>query len=145
MSADASGEKPGETASIARRGLLLVLSSPSGAGKTTLSRALLAQDENFSLSVSVTTRTPRPGERDGHDYHFVSPEAFDGMVANDDLLEWAHVFDHKYGTPRPATEALIGAGADVLFDIDWQGAEQMAAKLPNDVVRVFILPPSIAA
>ncbi len=127
---------------IARRGLLLVLSSPSGAGKTTLSRALLESDGGIKLSVSVTTRKPRPGEVDGADYVFVDDARFAAMRASDQLLEWARVFGHHYGTPRAPVEAAIARGQDVLFDIDWQGAQQLAEKMAGDLVRVFILPPS---
>ncbi len=131
-----------EKIKIARRGLLLVLSSPSGAGKTTLSRALLDADPDIELSVSVTTRKPRPGEVDGKDYVFVDCARFDAMVENGELLEWARVFSHRYGTPRAPVEASIAGGRDVLFDIDWQGAQQLAEKMAGDLVRVFILPPS---
>jgi guanylate kinase len=127
---------------IARRGVLLVLSSPSGAGKTTLSRALLEGDRGIRLSISVTTRKPRPGEIDGSDYIFVSAAEFESMRANGELLEWATVFGHSYGTPRAPVEAAIARGEDVLFDIDWQGAQQLAEKKAGDLVRVFILPPS---
>ena len=127
---------------IARRGLLYIISSPSGAGKTTLARRLLAADKNIEMSVSVTTRAPRPGERDGVDYHFVDRDKFEMMKSRGDLLEWARVFDNHYGTPRMLVEDTIHAGKDVLFDIDWQGAQQLSEKLPNDVVRVFVLPPS---
>ncbi|MGQ0674024.1 MAG: guanylate kinase [Hyphomicrobium sp.] len=127
---------------IARRGLLLVLSSPSGAGKTTLARALLEGDDNIRLSVSVTTRKPRPGEVEGRDYFFVDGARFAYMRDAGELLEWARVFDNHYGTPRAAVEGAIAAGRDVLFDIDWQGTQQLAEKLPHDLVRVFILPPS---
>ncbi len=127
---------------IARRGLLLVLSSPSGAGKTTLSRALLASDGGIKLSVSVTTRKPRPGEVDGTDYVFVDDAGFAAMRSGDQLLEWARVFGNHYGTPRAPVEAAIARGQDVLFDIDWQGAQQLAEKMAGDLVRVFILPPS---
>jgi guanylate kinase len=127
---------------IARRGLLFIISSPSGAGKTTLARRLLAADSNIEMSVSVTTRAPRPGERDGIDYHFVDRDKFEMMKSRGDLLEWARVFDNHYGTPRALVEDAIHAGKDVLFDIDWQGAQQLSEKLPNDVVRVFVLPPS---
>ena len=128
--------------SIARRGVLLVLSSPSGAGKTTLSRALLDSDGGIRLSISVTTRKPRPGEIDGKDYVFVSGEDFERMRAAGDLLEWAQVFGNAYGTPRAPVEEAIARGEDVLFDIDWQGAQQLAEKMAGDLVRVFILPPS---
>ncbi|KAA5603261.1 guanylate kinase [Roseospira marina] len=129
---------------IRRRGLMLVLSSPSGAGKSTISRALLAEDPDISLSVSVTTRSPRPGERDGTDYYFISDEHYHAMVDQDDLLEHARVFDHYYGTPRRQVEDALTAGRDMLFDIDWQGTQQLADSLPRDLVRVFILPPSTA-
>lgn len=127
---------------IARRGVLLVLSSPSGAGKTTLSRALLDGDDGIRLSISVTTRKPRPGEIDGKDYIFVSSEEFERMRAAGELLEWAQVFGNSYGTPRAPVELAIARGEDVLFDIDWQGAQQLAEKMAGDLVRVFILPPS---
>jgi guanylate kinase len=129
-------------AEIERRGLLLVLSSPSGAGKTTLARRLLAADDGIAMSVSVTTRKPRPGEVDGSDYHFVDQPTFDRMARNDELLEWARVFDNCYGTPKVAVERAISQGRDVLFDIDWQGAQQLSERLAGDVVRVFVLPPS---
>jgi len=128
---------------IARRGLMLVLSSPSGAGKTTLSRKLLDEDRRVSLSVSVTTRPPRRGEIDGRDYHFISDARFDAMVRDGELLEWARVFDFRYGTPRhPVGEALV-AGRDVLFDIDWQGTQQLREKARSDLVSIFVLPPSV--
>lgn len=128
---------------MTRRGLLFVLSSPSGAGKSTLSKMILAQDTNISLSVSATTRAPRPGEVDGVDYHFVSVAQFEAMVAAGDFLEWAHVFGNRYGTPRAPVGALLREGRDVLFDIDWQGAQQLHQTAGEDVARVFILPPSI--
>ena len=131
-------------ASIRRRGLMLVLSSPSGAGKTTISRLLLPADDEIDLSVSATTRPKRPNEIDGVDYHFVDQETFDAMVANDEFLEHATVFGHSYGTPRAPVEAALAAGDDVLFDIDWQGTQQLAEKAAKDLVRVFILPPSTA-
>ncbi|HET6388132.1 guanylate kinase [Hyphomicrobium sp.] len=127
---------------IARRGLLYIVSSPSGAGKTTLARRVLAADSNIEMSVSVTTRPPRPGEQDGVDYHFVDHRAFEDMKERGELLEWARVFDNYYGTPRAPVEAAIRDGRDVLFDIDWQGAQQLSEKMPHDVVRVFVLPPS---
>ena len=127
---------------IHRRGLLLVLSSPSGAGKTTLSRALLASDANITMSVSVTTRKPRTGETEGRDYYFTDAARFSAMEAKGDLLEWARVFGNSYGTPRAPVELAIKDGRDVLFDIDWQGAQQLAEKMAGDLVRVFILPPS---
>ena len=122
---------------------MLVLSSPSGAGKTTLSRRLLNSDAGLSLSVSVTTRPPRKGEVDGHDYHFIDRGRYDRMVANGELLEWAEVFDHCYGTPRALVEATLTAGRHVLFDIDWQGTQQLSAAARSDLVSVFVLPPSI--
>ena len=128
---------------IARRGLMLVLSSPSGAGKTTLSRRLLAADPMIELSVSVTTRRQRPGEVDGRDYHFIDRARFDAMVRQGSLLEWAEVFAHCYGTPRAPVEAALAAGRDVLFDVDWQGTQQLREKAPKDLVSVFVLPPSI--
>ncbi len=124
---------------------MLVLSSPSGAGKTTLSRRLLAADPSISMSVSVTTRPPRPGEVDGTDYHFISTEEFGLMRNRDELLEWAKVFDNYYGTPRGPVEKSLSEGRDVLFDIDWQGTQQLAEKMRSDLVRVFILPPTAAA
>ncbi|WP_017664950.1 guanylate kinase [Porphyrobacter sp. AAP82] len=126
-----------------RRGLMFILSSPSGAGKTTLSRMLLAKDPEIMLSVSATTRPPRPGEIDGVHYHFVSPDRFQAMVDEDDFYEWAEVFGHRYGTPKGAIRAGLKAGQDFLFDIDWQGTQQLYQKDQQDVVRVFILPPSI--
>jgi guanylate kinase len=129
---------------IARRGLMLVLSSPSGAGKTTLSRLLLRSDRRVELSVSVTTRPKRRGEVNRRDYHFIDRQRFDAMVENGELLEWAEVFGHRYGTPRrPVVEALR-AGRDILFDIDWQGTQQLREKARNDLVSVFILPPTVA-
>jgi guanylate kinase len=127
---------------IARRGLMLVLSSPSGAGKTTLSRLLLEHDGNIELSISATTRPKRPGERDGVDYHFIDSARFRGMVEREELLEWAQVFDNYYGTPRAPVEASLSAGRDMLFDIDWQGTQQLVERAREDLVSVFILPPS---
>jgi guanylate kinase len=127
---------------IQRRGLLLVMSSPSGAGKTTLSRRLLQSDPMITMSVSVTTRQPRPGEVHGKDYHFITHEEFARLRDRGDLLEYAEVFGNFYGTPKlPVTEALQ-AGRDVLFDIDWQGTQQLGAAMEEDLVRIFILPPS---
>lgn len=126
-----------------RRGLMFILSSPSGAGKTTLSKKLLAADSAIKLSVSVTTRPPRPGEIDGVHYSFVSNEKFDAMVEEDDFYEWAEVFGNRYGTPKGAIRAALKEGQDFLFDIDWQGTQQLYQKDQQDVVRVFILPPSI--
>ena len=126
-----------------RRGLMFILSSPSGAGKTTISHMLLAGDPEISLSVSATTRPIRPGEVDGKDYHFVSQAEFDRMVEADELYEWARVFDHCYGTPKAQIRAGLKEGRDFLFDIDWQGTQQLFQKDQQDVVRVFILPPSL--
>jgi guanylate kinase len=127
---------------IARRGLMLVLSSPSGAGKTTLSRMLLKADRGVALSVSVTTRPKRRGEHDGRDYHFIDRARFKAMVKKGELLEWAEVFGHWYGTPRRPVLAALKAGRDVLFDIDWQGTQQLSEKARDDLVSVFILPPT---
>jgi guanylate kinase len=133
------------TPTIERRGLLLVLSSPSGAGKTTLARRLIDADPDISMSVSATTRKPRPGEEDGRDYLFVDDAEFKRMADGGELLEWARVFDNFYGTPRAPVEAAIAQGKDILFDIDWQGAQQLSEKMKHDVARVFILPPSAAS
>ena len=127
-----------------RRGVLFVLSSPSGAGKSTIARKLLANEPGLSMSVSATTRAPRPGEVEGKDYHFVDLEEFRRMATEHEFLEWAHVFGQRYGTPRAPVEAMLAAGKDVLFDIDWQGAQQLFQIAGGDVVRVFILPPSMA-
>lgn len=135
--------KRSETALIARRGLMLVLSSPSGAGKTTLSRKLLDEDKDVMLSVSVTTRKIRPGEKDGRDYHFIDRKRFDALIEKSELLEWAEVFDNYYGTPAKPVMDALAAGRDVLFDIDWQGTQQLSDKARNDLVTVFVLPPSI--
>ncbi len=128
-----------------RRGLLLVLSSPSGAGKTTLARRLLDSDPTIAASVSVTTRSRRPGEVEGRDYHFVDAPRFKAMRDGGELLEWAEVFGNFYGTPRKPVMDAVAAGRDVLFDIDWQGARQLATQTPADLVRVFILPPTAEA
>ncbi|MBK3732998.1 guanylate kinase [Azospirillum brasilense] len=127
---------------IARRGLMLVLSSPSGAGKTTISRRLLDRDPGITLSVSVTTRPMRPGEQPGVHYYFVDMPEFDRMAGQGELLEHARVFGNCYGTPRHAVETALSAGRDVLFDIDWQGMQQLAANARADLVSVFVLPPS---
>lgn len=129
---------------VERRGLMFVLSSPSGAGKTTLSRLLIERVRGLTLSVSATTRSMRPGEVDGRDYRFVDNEAFEQMVQRGELLEWARVFDNRYGTPRIPVEEALSSGRDVLFDIDWQGTQQLREKARADVVSVFILPPSAA-
>ncbi len=128
---------------IARRGLMLVLSSPSGAGKTTLARMLLRSDRNIELSVSVTTRPQRRGEINGRDYHFIGLPQFKAMAKSGELMEWAEVFGHCYGTPRQPVEKALRAGRDVLFDIDWQGTQQLREKARNDLVSVFVLPPSV--
>jgi guanylate kinase len=127
---------------VERRGLMLVLSSPSGAGKTTISRMLLEREENLSLSVSVTTRPMRPGEVDGVDYYFIDPTEFNLMLNRQELLEHAKVFDHYYGTPQGPVEEALSAGRDVLFDIDWQGEQQLKQSARDDLASVFILPPS---
>lgn len=129
---------------IKRRGLMLVLSSPSGAGKTTIARKLLALELNLELSVSATTRAKRAKETDGTDYHFVKVDEFAAMVAKDAFLEHATVFGHRYGTPRAPVEQALAQGRDVLFDIDWQGTQQLAEKARKDLVSVFVLPPSTA-
>lgn len=128
-----------------RRGLMLVISSPSGAGKTTLAKMLLDEFDDTVLSVSVTTRDPRPNEVDGVHYHFRSTDHFKSMIAKREFLEWARVFDHFSGTPKADTVAHLEDGKDVLFDVDWQGADALHDQMPNDCVSVFILPPSITA
>jgi len=128
---------------LQRRGLMFILSSPSGAGKTTISRMLLERDDEIRLSVSATTRPMRPGEIDGTHYHFVGETEFDRMVDNDQFYEWAIVFGHRYGTPKAHIRAGLKLGQDYLFDIDWQGTQQLFQKDQQDVVRVFILPPSL--
>jgi guanylate kinase len=127
---------------VERRGLMFVLSSPSGAGKTTLSRLLIERVPGLKMSVSATTRAKRPGEVDGQDYLFVDKARFEQMVKRNELLEWATVFDNRYGTPRAPVEDALSKGEDVLFDIDWQGTQQLREKAHDDVVSVFILPPS---
>lgn len=126
-----------------RRGVLFVLSSPSGAGKSTIAGKLLGAEPDLGVSVSYTTRPIRPGEQDGVDYHFVDLDRFRAMVANQEFVEWAHVFDHRYGTPRAPVDAALRNSQDMLFDIDWQGAQQLFQLMGGDVVRVFILPPSL--
>ncbi|MDE2597409.1 MAG: guanylate kinase [Sphingomonadales bacterium] len=134
---------PDDPDTLQRRGLMFILSSPSGAGKTTIARRLLEHDGEIRMSVSVTTRPMRPGEVDGKDYIFVSQDTFDRMVEEEQFLEWAHVFGHSYGTPKAQVKAGLREGHDFLFDIDWQGTQQLYQKLETDVVRVFLLPPSI--
>jgi guanylate kinase len=131
-----------EAPAIRRRGLMLVLSSPSGAGKTTLSRQLLENDSHIQLSVSCTTRAKRPSEREGVDYRFIDTATFRSMIERGEFLEHARVFDHYYGTPRAPVEAALQNGLDMLFDIDWQGTQQLTEKGRDDLVTVFILPPS---
>ena len=129
---------------VARRGLMFVLSSPSGAGKSTLAKKLIAEDGNTSLSISVTTREPRGDEIDGREYHFTNRDQFEARVQRDEFMEWALVHDNFYGTPRAPVEALLIQGRDVLFDVDWQGARALRAAAAEDVVGIFILPPSMA-
>ena len=133
----------GASADRLRRGLMLTVVAPSGAGKTSLSRRLVADHPDLSLSISCTTRDPRPGEQEGREYFFIARAEFDRMVADDAFLEWADVHDHRYGTPKAPVMAALAQGRDVLFDIDFQGAGQIADTAPADTVRVFILPPSM--
>ena len=126
-----------------RRGLMIVLSSPSGAGKTTLTRQLLSENKNMSMSISATTRRPRPGEVDGQDYFFVTKEKFSAMIDEEQFLEYAKVFDNYYGTPRGPVEEALMDGKDIIFDIDWQGAQQLTQAASDDLVKVFILPPGM--
>jgi guanylate kinase len=143
MSAKGGAGQGRRADAITRRGVMLVLSSPSGAGKTTLSRKLLASDPEITLSISVTTRSRRADEVDGRDYHFIDAARFEAMRRGGELLEWATVFDNRYGTPRRPVEEAIAAGRDVLFDIDWQGTQQLREKARSDLVSVFVLPPSV--
>jgi guanylate kinase len=126
-----------------RRGLLIVLSSPSGAGKSTISRMLLRADPEVTMSISATTRPMRSGERDDVDYHFVTDTEFDRLIAAGEFVEWAPVFDYRYGTPKAPVKAALKAGSDILFDIDWQGTQQLHSAMGEDLVRIFILPPSL--
>lgn len=137
-------ETPTSASGIPRRGLMLVISSPSGAGKSTIARNLLEADPQMSISVSVTTRKRRPSEIDGRHYHFKSIREFEGLRQTEALLEWAEVHGNFYGTPRDAVEQAMSEGRDMLFDIDWQGAQQLQEKMGGDVVSIFILPPSMA-
>lgn len=136
-------KKRQEKTVIARRGLMLVLSSPSGAGKTTLSRRLLELDDNVTLSISITTRKKRPSEMEGRDYYFIDRRRFDELVERGELLEWAEVFDNYYGTPKKPVMDALAAGRDVLFDIDWQGTQQLRESARPDMASIFVLPPSI--
>ena len=129
---------------ITRRGLMLVLSSPSGAGKTSIARSLLTRDKEINMSVSATTRPRRPGEAEGRDYYFVDEEKFKTDINKGQFLEYARVFDHYYGTPLGLVQKLLSSGCDVLFDIDWQGTQQIKAKARDDLVSIFVLPPSTA-
>ncbi len=126
-----------------RRGLLIVLSSPSGAGKSTIARMLLDADSDVTMSVSATTRPKRPGEVDGVDYHFVDDARFDRMIEDGDFVEWAPVFGHRYGTPKAPVKDALREGRDILFDIDWQGTQQLEAAMGEDLVSIFLLPPSM--
>jgi len=126
-----------------RRGLLIVLSSPSGAGKSTISRMLLEADRRITMSISATTRPMRPGEREDVDYHFVDDGQFDAMIAAGEFVEWAPVFGYRYGTPKAPVKAALKDGRDILFDIDWQGTQQLHSAMGEDLVRIFLLPPSL--
>jgi guanylate kinase len=127
-----------------RRGLLIVLSSPSGAGKSTISRMLLEADPEVTMSISATTRPKRPGEVADEDYHFVDDREFDRLIGEGEFVEWAPVFNHRYGTPKAPVKAALKDGSDILFDIDWQGTQQLHSAMGEDLVRIFILPPSMA-
>jgi len=142
MTKGSSADSDNKNGLVGRRGVMLVLSSPSGAGKTSISRRLLAKDDQLELSISATTRKRRPGEVEGKDYHFVTTDDFHLMINNREMLEYAKVFDHYYGTPAAPVMTALGAGRDVLFDIDWQGTQQLADASREDLVSVFILPPS---
>ncbi|EMD83420.1 guanylate kinase [Pacificimonas flava] len=131
------------TRMLERRGVLFVLSSPSGAGKSTMARRLLGAEPDMRVSVSATTRPPRKGEAHGREYYFETQDGFDRLIADDALIEWAHVFDHRYGTPQAPVEAALAAGQDMLFDVDWQGTRALKGKLGPDVVSIFLLPPSL--
>jgi len=135
---------PTDAATRQRRGLLIVLSSPSGAGKTTISRMLLDADDEISMSISATTRPMRPGEHDGKDYRFVEDDAFDQMIRDGEFVEWANVFGYRYGTPKAPVKDALREGRDILFDIDWQGARQLEPDFGEHLVTIFLLPPSMA-
>lgn len=135
---------PSDQSPRERRGLLIVLSSPSGAGKSTLSRLLMDADDDITMSVSATTRPKRPGEKDGVHYHFVDDPEFDRMVKSGEFVEWAPVFGHRYGTPKAPVKSALKDGRDILFDIDWQGTQQLHAAMGEDLVRIFLLPPSMS-
>ena len=137
------GPSPLEDMKANRRGIMVVLSSPSGAGKTTLTRMLLKENPDMAMSVSATTRQPRPGETDGEDYYFISKNKFTDMIDEDEFLEHAKVFDNFYGTPRAPVEQALGDGRDVVFDIDWQGAQQLTQAAADDLIKIFILPPNM--
>jgi guanylate kinase len=141
--ARADMDQPADHPARQRRGLLIVLSSPSGAGKSTLSRMLLATDPSITISVSATTRPIRPGEREDVDYHFVDDAEFDRLIHAGEFVEWAPVFGYRYGTPKAPVKAALKAGSDILFDIDWQGTQQLHAEMGEDLVRIFLLPPSM--
>jgi guanylate kinase len=135
---------PTEATTRQRRGLLIVLSSPSGAGKTTIARMLLDADDEISMSISATTRPMRPGEHEGKDYHFVEDDEFDRMIAAGEFVEWANVFGYRYGTPKAPVKDALREGRDILFDIDWQGARQLEPDFKGQLVTIFLLPPSMA-
>lgn len=137
-------QTPADASTRQRRGLLVVLSSPSGAGKTTISRMLLDADDEIAMSISATTRPMRPGEHDGKDYHFVGDDRFDAMIRDNEFVEWANVFNYRYGTPKQPVKAALREGRDILFDIDWQGARQLAPDFEGQLVTIFLLPPSMA-
>ena len=142
--ADPISSPTASSADRRRRGLLIVLSSPSGAGKTTISRKLMEVDPSITMSVSATTRPMRPGEVEGRDYHFVGDAEFEQLIADDEFAEWAYVFDHRYGSPKEPIKEALKDGRDILFDIDWQGTQQLEYAFRTDLVRIFILPPSMA-
>jgi len=136
-------QTPADAPTRQRRGLLIVLSSPSGAGKTTISRMLLDADDQIAMSISATTRPMRPGEHDGKDYHFVDDARFDAMIRDNEFVEWANVFNYRYGTPKQPVKDALREGRDILFDIDWQGARQLEPDFEGQLVTIFLLPPSM--